>query len=203
MILHLVPFQKVNNNINRTKNTVIIAFALFVLLLLLHPVCAETNCSLANTKYNIEEEENMYVVERNGTAIHSPIPYRIYTDNVEIHYYNGNQYIINRFFYSEPGGVTRVALAIDPGNVFTDFIYGEVFPYSEGLAVACYAGINAPYERAGYGYIGLDGKETLPFQWIWCESFTDGKALVTYETADSYEYLVINRDGIVVEIPLR
>ena len=94
---------------------------------------------------------------------------------------------------------SHLALIIDPDSVSTGFAFGEVFAYSDGLAAACHA-MDGISDGSGYGCIDLYGNIMIPFQWAWCEAFTDGKAVVTYEAADPYANLLIDRNGMVVEI---
>ncbi len=154
-------------------------------------------------KYSVTIINGWYAInDKHGKLLHDPIPYEIYRDDIETHLYNGIAYSIYRFLYLDQHGATHVALVIEPGKVFTGFVFGEVFAFSEGLAVACY-----DLDRVrdgdgdGYGYIGLDGNEIIPFQWVWCESFIDGKALVTYEATNRYASLIIDKNGIVIQIP--
>ena len=159
---------------------------------------ADNNC--VEGEYSVINENGWYaIIDKNGKPLHDCIPYEIHQDEIETHLYKGNTYSIYRYFYLDQEGVTHVALVVEPGKVFTGFIFGEVFAFSEGLAVACY-----DLDRGdgyGYGYIGLDGNVIIPFNWVWCESFIDGKALVTYEAADRYANLIIDQSGIVIQIP--
>ena len=85
-----------------------------------------------------------------------------------------------------------MALYIYPGDYFSDFIYSEIWRFSEGLAP-----VSIEY---WFGYIDLTGKFVIPPQWEWAEPFKDGYATVTYEAEDKYCNAWINHDGVIVSL---
>ncbi len=146
--------------------------------------------------FPIDESPKWFVIaDKSGNMLFQPIPFCITREGCESFWFDNTQYLIERFWYSDESGVCRTALIIEPTEVFTGFVFGEVFPFSEGRAPACRFG-----NSRGYGYIGVDGEFIIPDIWEWAESFSNGEAIVSYRTALGYRDLIINLYGEVIGI---
>lgn len=197
------------------KRNTVLYFPLLLMIMYVISGIAETSDKTYLTNYTVMQSSDnvsfepmcfnafpfdshpMYyvIIDNLGNMLFDPIPFCITREGVEEVWCENNKFFVERFWYSDDSGFCRTALIIEPLGVFTGFIFGEVFGFSEGRAAAC------RYEESGgYGYIGIDGEFIIPDIWEWAESFSNGRAVVSYRTALGYRNLIINMDGEVIGI---
>lgn len=82
------------------------------------------------------------------------------------------------------------------GEMLTDFVYDEAWPFSDGMAVV---GKKNEFGEMKYGYINRQGKLVIPFTFsVLPGNFHSGLAKVEPKNKNEFEYAFINKKGEAV-----
>ena len=137
---------------------------------------------------------NYVLCDENGVFMHEPTQYPI--DYVLSYIGNGDGKTEIQVYgrpvpYSDQA---HLALYIPSTGCFSDFVYKDVSRCEFGLIPV------ADFESGLWGYIDIEGKTVIPMQWVNASSFHDGCAKVYYRTAIGYAYVIINTEGVIVDL---
>ena len=168
-----------------------LAFLLMITVFLFF--CTTVHADTGKFSLTVSTQEDpagvWYVLLReDGSKVHEPTQYEIY----EVRGTSGSIEVYASFV-EDPKGHEHdremLAIYISSIDYFSGFIYQDV-QWSEGFISVAYNG--------RYGYLDMNGKIVIPFQWASGAPFHDGIAQVGYETSYGYAIAYIDTTGTIV-----